>query len=115
MFYFRYKRDQLHKQILVETKEKELVQADLKKLSEMLVKVNESICDKITAKTRLDEAVKDTEQAFTNLAKGSENLLKFMMQVTGEIMPLIKEPETGKGETETKKRTASSRKSMRSK
>lgn len=93
-------------------KEKENLQADLRKLSDALVKVNETICDKTVARNRLDQTIKDTEEAFTNLARGSESLLKFMMKVTNEIRPLIKEPETIEAEPETKKRSPS-RKSTR--
>ena len=110
---FRYKRDTLHRHVLGETNEKEHLQADLRKLSDALVKVNEKLCDTTMARCRLDQTIRDTEKALTNLAKGSENLLSFMIQVTNDIQPLIKEPETAmEPEPETKKRT-SSRKSTR--
>lgn len=85
----RYRRDTLHKQILNEMKEKEKIQNDLRKLTDKLVKVNETICDKVVARNRLDETIRETEAAFTTLATGSENLLRFMKRVTADILPEI--------------------------
>lgn len=70
-------------------KEKDKIQLDLRKLTDRLVKVNETICDRVVARNRLDETIRETEVAFTNLAVGSENLLKFMKKVTATILPEI--------------------------
>lgn len=103
--FFRYKRDTLHKQILNETKEKDKIQNDLRKLTDQLVKVNEKICDKVVARNRLDETIRETETAFTNLAMGSENLLRFMKKVTASIQPeLLSEESTETNESGKKKK-----------
>ncbi|KAL4228552.1 Sjoegren syndrome nuclear autoantigen 1 [Mactra antiquata] len=100
----RYKRDCLHKQILNEMKEKEKIQNDLRKITDRLVKVNETICDKVVARNRLDDTIKETESAFTNLATSSENLLQFMKKVTATILPEILTEESSQTEQSEKKK-----------
>lgn len=88
----RYKRDALHKQIQKDTVEKTKLQEDLKKLSDKLMKVNETICDKMVARSRFDQCITEAEDALKNLAVNSDNLVKFMKKVTSNILPEITSP-----------------------
>ncbi|XP_060567810.1 microtubule nucleation factor SSNA1-like [Ruditapes philippinarum] len=111
----RFKRDTLHKHIQKEITEKDKLQSDLRRLTDRLVKVNETICDKVIARNRLDETIRETEAAFTNLAMGSESLLRFMKKVTASIQPEIlsdtttENTDTSKKKKQTKRTDASKR------
>lgn len=106
---FRYKRDTLHKHIQNELKEKDKIQNDLKKLTDRLATVNETICDKVVSRNRLDDTIRETESAFTKLAMGSENLLNFMKKVTGSIQPDILTTEINDSSECEKKKKQSKR------
>lgn len=43
-------------------KEKDKIQLDLRKLTDRLVKVNETICDRVVARNRLDETIRETDR-----------------------------------------------------
>ena len=58
------KRDELHRQILIEEEEKAKIQHDLRILTERLAKVNESLAKKITARNEYDRTVSETETAY---------------------------------------------------
>ncbi|KAH3700066.1 microtubule nucleation factor SSNA1-like [Dreissena polymorpha] len=105
----KYRRDTLHKSILRDMAEKDKMQNDLRKLTDKLVQVNENLCDKVIARNQLNEAVIETESAFSNMTEGSENLLRFIKKVTAGIQPLIKQPESVEIELDSKRKRASSK------
>ena len=102
--YFRYKRDALHTQIQKDITEKNKLQDDLKKLTDKLMKVNETICDKMVARSRFEQCIEETEQAFKNLVVNSDNLVKFIKKVTSNILPEIASPRKEEDSKEEKKK-----------
>lgn len=58
------KRDELHRQIVIEDEEKSKIQNDLRILTERLARVNESLAKKIAARTEYDRTIAETEAAY---------------------------------------------------
>ena len=56
------------------------------------MKVNENICDKMVARSRFEQCIDETEEAFKNLVVNSDNLVKFMKKVSSNILPQISSP-----------------------
>ena len=89
--------------------EKSKLEEDLKKLTDQLMKTNETICDKMVARSRFEQCIEETEQAFQNLVVSSDNLVKFMKKVTAniaaELASLKKEEEPSPRQDEKKKKS----------
>ena len=85
----RKRRDVLNKQILNDEKEKEKLQQDIRHLTNRLVRVNETLCDKVVARNALDQTIEQTNNAFQRLVSSSENLSAFMKKVTASIRPIL--------------------------
>ena len=89
--------------------EKSKLEEDLKKLTDQLMKTNETICDKMVARSRFEQCIEETEQAFQNLVVSSDNLVKFMKKVTAniaaELASLKKEEEPNPRQDEKKKKS----------
>ena len=58
------KRDELHKQILLEEEEKQKIQNDLRILTERLSHINESLARKIAMRIDYDKTIAETETAY---------------------------------------------------
>lgn len=58
------KRDELHKQILIEEEEKQKIQGDIRILTERLSQVNESLARKIATRNDYDKTIAETETAY---------------------------------------------------
>lgn len=58
------KRDELHKQTLVEEEEKNRLQHDIRVLTEKLAKVNESLAKKMAQRNEFDKTIAETEAAY---------------------------------------------------
>lgn len=69
------KRDELHKQILIDEEEKARIQNDIRILSERLAKVNESLAKKLTARNEFDRTIAETEAAYVKILESSQTLL----------------------------------------
>ena len=62
------KRDELHRQILIEEEEKAKIQHDIRILTERLAKVNESLAKKMAARNDYDRTVSETETAYMKVS-----------------------------------------------
>ena len=58
------KRDELHRQTLVEEEEKTRIQNDIRILTERLAKVNESLAKKMAQRNEFDKTIAETEAAY---------------------------------------------------
>ena len=58
------KRDELHRQILLEEEEKQRVQHDLHILTERLAAINEGLARKIAIRNDYDRTIAETEGAY---------------------------------------------------
>ena len=58
------KRDELHKQILIEEEEKSKIQNDIRILTERLSKINEGLAKKISTRNEYDKTISETEAAY---------------------------------------------------
>lgn len=58
------KRDELHRQTIVEEEEKSRVQNDIRILTERLAKVNESLAKKMAQRNEFDKTIAETEAAY---------------------------------------------------
>jgi len=58
------KRDELHKQILLEDEEKMKIQNDISILTERLARINESLARKIQMRNDFDKTIAETESAY---------------------------------------------------
>ena len=61
------KRDELHRQILVEEEEKSKLQNDIRILTERLTKLNESLARKISMRNDFDRTIGETEGAYNKV------------------------------------------------
>ena len=61
------KRDELHKQILLEDEEKMKIQNDISILTERLARINESLARKIQMRNDFDKTIAETEGAYNKV------------------------------------------------
>ena len=61
------KRDDLHRQILLEEEEKAKLQNDIRILTERLTKLNESLARKISMRNDFDRTIGETEGAYNKV------------------------------------------------
>lgn len=61
------KRDELNHQIRQEEEEKERLEHDIRVLSEKLSRVNESLAQRLAARTTFDRTISETEAAYTKV------------------------------------------------
>ncbi|XP_065186882.1 microtubule nucleation factor SSNA1-like isoform X2 [Sycon ciliatum] len=79
------KRDELHRQILIEEEEKAKIQHDIRILTERLAKVNESLAKKMAARNDYDRTVSETETAYMKILESSQSLLKVLKKETSGL------------------------------
>ena len=70
------KRDELHKQVLTEEKEKKKIQIDIRRLTERLAKINESLAEKATTRTEYDKTISRLEAEYTKVVKRNVQFVK---------------------------------------
>lgn len=99
----RYKRDVLHREIKKDMAEKSKLEEDLKKLTDQLMKINETICDKTVKRSRFEQCIEETAEAFQNLVVNSDNLAKFVKKVTATIAPELASMKQKEAATATRK------------
>jgi len=58
------KRDELHRQTILEEEEKNRIQNDIRVLTERLAKVNESLAKKMAQRNEFDKTIAETEAAY---------------------------------------------------
>lgn len=68
------KREELNRQIKLEEEEKERLQHDIRVLSEKLSRVNESLAQRLVARTTFDRTIAETEAAYTKVCGETELL-----------------------------------------
>lgn len=85
----KYRRDDIHKEILTLQNEQIKIQSDLGELTSRLSKINESICHKISEQENCDRTIAEYEVAFTKLIEGSENLLTSLKHAVETVLPDI--------------------------
>ena len=71
----RQKREDLSKQIEQETRDKEAIEEEVRKLTDRLARVNEGLAKKMRVRGELDEAIGETEQAYRKILETSQTLL----------------------------------------
>ena len=69
------KRDEIHRQILMEEIDKNKIQADIRALTERLAQLIASLSEKHTAKQDCDKIISDTESAYMKIIEGSQTLI----------------------------------------
>lgn len=67
------KRDELHKQILLEDEEKMKIQNDISILTERLARINESLARKIQMRNDFDKTIAETEGAYNKASHYTGN------------------------------------------
>ncbi|KEP63265.1 UNVERIFIED_CONTAM: sjoegren syndrome nuclear autoantigen 1 [Hammondia hammondi] len=81
------KRDEIGKQIVLESEEKEKVQRGIAALTEKLQKLNASNERNMQAKEEYDKTIQDTEAAYMKIIESSQTLLHVLRR---ESMSLAK-------------------------
>ncbi|KAL7376212.1 hypothetical protein ABVT39_003450 [Epinephelus coioides] len=79
------KREELNRQIKQEEEEKERLQHDIRILSEKLSRVNESLAQRLAARTTFDRTIAETEAAYTKILESSQSLLSVLKQEAGNL------------------------------
>ncbi|XP_054468902.1 Sjoegren syndrome nuclear autoantigen 1 [Anoplopoma fimbria] len=79
------KREELNRQIKQEEEEKERLQHDIRVLSEKLCRVNESLAQRLAARTTFDRTIAETEAAYTKILESSQSLLSVLKQEAGNL------------------------------
>ena len=92
--------------------EKSKLEEDLKKLTDQLMKLNETICDKTVKRSRFDQCIEETAEAFQSLVVNSDNLANFVRKVTANIAPEL--ASLKKEEEPTSKQDGKKKKGKRS-
>ncbi|XP_067940909.1 microtubule nucleation factor SSNA1-like [Watersipora subatra] len=72
------KRDELHRQTIVEEEEKSRIQNDIRILTERLAKVNESLAKKMAQRNEFDKTIAETEAAYMKILESSQTLLNVL-------------------------------------
>ncbi|CEO99069.1 Sjoegren syndrome nuclear autoantigen 1 [Plasmodiophora brassicae] len=78
----RQKRDHVGKCIEKEERDKAIVQKELATLTEKLHRLNESIAQKVTARTEYDRTIHETEAAYMKILESSQTLLHVLKRET---------------------------------
>lgn len=71
------KREELNRQIKLEEEEKDRLQHDIRVLSEKLSRVNESLAQRLAARSTFDRTIAETEAAYTKVCVLTACLLQF--------------------------------------
>ncbi|KAM8828862.1 microtubule nucleation factor SSNA1 [Spinachia spinachia] len=79
------KREELNRQIKLEEEEKDRLQHDIRVLSEKLSRVNESLAQRLVARTTFDRTIAETEAAYTKILESSQSLLSVLKQEAGNL------------------------------
>ncbi|XP_077352958.1 microtubule nucleation factor SSNA1-like [Festucalex cinctus] len=79
------KREELNRQIKLEEEEKELLQRDIRNLSEKLARVNESLAQKMAVHNTIERTITETEAAYTKILESSQSLLSVLKQQAGNF------------------------------
>ncbi|XP_068588554.1 microtubule nucleation factor SSNA1 [Cebidichthys violaceus] len=79
------KREELNHQIKQEEEEKDRLQHDIRVLSEKLSRVNESLAQRLAARSTFDRTIAETEAAYTKILESSQSLLNVLKQEAGNF------------------------------
>merc|ERR1712228_888285 len=71
----KQKRDNVHKEITNEEREKSRVQKQLAEMTEQLHRLNESIAQKSQTRNEYDKTIQETEAAYMKILESSQTLL----------------------------------------
>lgn len=88
------KRDELHKQILLEDEEKMKIQNDISILTERLARINESLARKIQMRNDFDKTIAETEGAYNKILESSQTLLHVLKRETGNLKEKVDDIKT---------------------
>ena len=78
------KRDEIHRQIMVEEEEKDKIQSDLRTLTERLAKITESLSKKYAAQNEYDKTIAETETAYMKIIESSQTLVHVLKKEIGK-------------------------------
>ena len=81
----RQKREQVHKEVLSEEREKERVQKQLAELTEQLHRLNGSIQHKAQSRNDYDKTIQETEAAYMKILESSQTLLHVLKRETQNL------------------------------
>ena len=87
------KRDEIHRQIMVEEEEKNKVQCEIRNLTERLAKVTESLSKKYAAQNEYDKTIAESETAYMKIIESSQTLVHALKKeiakegTTGPVNP----------------------------
>ncbi|CAF2637414.1 unnamed protein product [Rotaria sp. Silwood2] len=85
------KRDDLQRQILIEEEDKHKIENEIRIASEKLVKINESLAKKITARTEFDRTISETEAAYMKILESSQTLLNVLKRESHSLRTKVDE------------------------
>ena len=74
------KRDELHRQVIIEETEKNKILNELRLKTERLAKLNENLAKNFGHKKDLDQRILDTESAYGKIVEGSHTLVQALKQ-----------------------------------
>ena len=74
------KRDELHRQVVIEETEKNKILTELRAKTERLARVNENLARDFGQKKELDQRIADTEAAYGKIVEGSQTLVQTLKQ-----------------------------------
>jgi Sjoegren syndrome nuclear autoantigen 1 len=78
----REKRDEINRQLLKDEEDKAKIQRDLNVLTDRLLKINESLARKVTARNEYDRTIQETEGAYMKILESSATLLQVLKRET---------------------------------
>ncbi|KAF6038232.1 SSNA1 [Bugula neritina] len=79
------KRDELHRQTILEEEEKNRIQNDIRVLTERLAKVNESLAKKMAQRNEFDKTIAETEAAYMKILESSQTLLNVLKKESSTL------------------------------
>merc|ERR1719373_1284462 len=88
----KQKRENVHKDIVSEEREKAKVQKQLAELTEHLHRLNESIAHKQTSRNEYDKTIQETEAAYMKILESSQTLLHVLKRETLSLVKKEKSP-----------------------
>ena len=81
----RQKREQVHKEVLSEEREKERIQKQLADLTQQLHRLNGSIQHKTQSRNDFDKTIQETEAAYMKILESSQTLLHVLKRETHNL------------------------------
>eukprot|EP01111_Echinosteliopsis_oligospora_P018459 TRINITY_DN8479_c0_g1_i1.p1 TRINITY_DN8479_c0_g1~~TRINITY_DN8479_c0_g1_i1.p1 ORF type:complete len:113 (+),score=15.72 TRINITY_DN8479_c0_g1_i1:76-414(+) len=79
------RREEVNKVILREEEERSKIQHEIRRLTENLSRLNDSLNRKISARNEYDKTIKETEAAYAKIIESSQTLLSVLKRESNNI------------------------------